>query len=72
MGSDLFGNVYWPTDCIYNIEADSGSICKGGADIDHHFTLAGELNVWKQRYKDRVDQAIMGYAADASIRCCIG
>jgi hypothetical protein len=69
MGCDFFGNAFWPSECVYNIQGEAGSKCEGGADIEHHFVMEGVSNVWKQRRKDKVDQAVIAYACEASIRC---
>jgi len=69
MPLNMFDNVVWPTGCIYNVDSKAQGNCEGGADIEHHFTVEGKKNVWVQKRKKKVEQAIMEYAEWAATRC---
>jgi hypothetical protein len=65
---ELFGNVIWPSDVIYNIVADSGSKCEGGAEVEHHFVADGKKNVWLQRREGKVTECLVEYYEHAAKR----
>ncbi len=63
--STFFQNVGWESGCVYNIEGKGNSKCEGGANIEHHFTVDGQPNVWIQKRKEKIFQAIINdYAED--------
>lgn len=66
---NMFGNSFWPTGCIYNVEGKEGGSCGGGADVEHRPSVSDEeLYVLYDKILDdcrndreEIDQALSDY-----------
>lgn len=65
---DFFSNIGFPVGCTYNLTGNVTTKCEGGADIEHHFEVDGQKNVWLQKRQNKEDENWYGYAELASTR----
>lgn len=58
----MFENITWPEGAIYNVTSSKeGLRFRAGADVEHHFTVEGQPNVWIHHHGKKTAEEIQTY-----------